>query len=122
MGYRFDIAIAVHKSIIARDLIDPIIPEVLKEEPFQDIGEARHWLLCGWKFYDSYQEVQDIQNFFDALDEESIQEPNSTYQYAVYGALRIGEDDDDVQSWGDPQEYQIYLNRSISSPFVGEVL
>ena len=42
MGYRSDIAIAVHKSIIARDLIDPIIPEVLKKEPFQDIGEARY--------------------------------------------------------------------------------
>ena len=119
MGYRSDIAIAVHKTIIARDLIDPIIPEVLRIESFQDIGEARYWLLSGWKFYDSYQEVQDIQNFFNTLDEESIQEPNSTYEYAVYGAIRIGESDDDVESWGDPNEYQICLNRSISTPFVG---
>ena len=119
MGYRSDIAIAVHKTIIARDLIDPIIPEVLRKEPFQDIGEARYWLFSGWKFYDSYQEVQDIQNFFDALDEESIQAPNSTYQYAVYGAIRIGVNEDDVQSWGDPNEYQIYLHRAIRAPFVG---
>lgn len=119
MGYRSDIAIAVHKNIIARDLIYPIIPKVLKEEPYKDIGEARYWLLSGWKFYDSYQEIQDIHNFFDALDEESIQEPNSTYRYAVYGALRIGENDDDVQTWGDPFEYHIRLNRAISSPFVG---
>lgn len=119
MGYRSEIAIAVHKNIIARDLIDPIIPKVLKEKPFRDIGEARYWFLYGWKFYDSYQEVQDIENFFNALDEESIQVPNSTLQYAVYGALRIGENDDDVQTWGDPLEYHIRLNRSISSPFVG---
>lgn len=100
-------------------MIDPIIPEVLRKEPYRDIGEARYWLLSGWKFYDYCQETQDIQNFFYALDEESIQEPNSTYQYAVYGALRIGEKDDDVQTWGDPFEYHIRLNRSISSPFVG---
>lgn len=120
MGYRSDIAIAVHKKIIALDLINPIIPEVLKKEPYKDNMYTRYWFLSGWKFYDSYPEVRAIQEFFDALDEmEQIELPNATYTFAPYGALRIGEDDDDVQIWGDPNEYQIYLNRSISSPFVG---
>ena len=50
MGYRSDIAIAVHKTIIARDLIDPIIPDVLKKEPFQDIKEADTGYFLGGNF------------------------------------------------------------------------
>lgn len=120
MGYRSDIAIAVHKKIIALDLINPIIPDVLKKEPHEDKGNTRYWYLSGWKFYDSYPEVQAIEEFFDALDDmDQIEEPNSTYVMAPYGALRIGENDDDVESWGDPNEYQIFLSRSIDSPFTG---
>lgn len=120
MEYRSDIAIAVHKKIIALDLINPIIPEVLKKEPYEDREDVRYWFLSRWKFYGSYPEVQAIQEFFAALDEmDQVEAPNSTYTFAPYGALRIGENDDDVEYWGDPNEYRIFLSRSIDSPFTG---
>jgi hypothetical protein len=120
MGYSSDIAIAVHKNVIALDLIDPIIPDALKNEPYQDKGDARYWYLSGWKWYQGYPEVASIEQFFDLLDEKAdlIHLPAGNV-FESYGALRIGEDDNDVQTWGDPGSYDIYLKRGIDAPFIG---
>ena len=121
MGYRSDIAIAIHKNIVARDLIDPIIPDALKNEPHQDNGDTRYWYLSGWKWCRGYLEVAAIEKFFDLLNEEGFQIFNQEHEYSIYpyGAIRIGEDDDDVENWGDPSHYDIHLSRSIQSPFTG---
>lgn len=125
MGYRSSICIAIHKSIVVQDLIAPIIPDCLKDEPWHDINNARYWKLDDWKWYDNYPDVQAIGAFFEALDE--IEEIKSNYDtelnpelatitMSVYGALRIGEEDGDNQEWGTPYDYDIYINRSIDSP------
>lgn len=121
MGYRSDIAIAIHKNIVARDLIDPIIPDALKDEPYSDEEDTRYWYLSGWKWYQEYSDVTSIERFFDLLNEFELQSLNQeeTHFIAPYGAIRIGEDDDDVETWGDPSYYGIYLSRSIQSPFTG---
>jgi len=121
MGYRSDIAIAVHKNIFSLDLIHACIPEILKKEPHTQVGDAFYWFLSGWKWYEGYAEIQAIESFFNYMDAQvdPIKINNGDFTYSPYGALRIGADDDDVQSWGDPNEYQIYLQRSIDSPFTG---
>lgn len=121
MGYRSNIAIAIHKNIVAEDLINPIIPEALKKEQHLDYGESRYWFLSGWKWYEGYQEVAAIEAFFNYMDEivDPIKTEGTSFTYSPYGALRIGEDRDDVQVWGDPDEYDIFLDRSINTPFPG---
>lgn len=121
MGYRSDIAIAIHKNIVAEDLINPIIPEALKKEQHLDYGESRYWFLSGWKWYEDYPEVAAIEAFFNYMDEnvDPIKTEGTSFTYSPYGALRIGDDDDDVENWGDPSQYDIHLSRSIQSPFTG---
>lgn len=117
MGYRSDITIAIHKSIIARDLIAPIIPAVLKQEPSVSSQNAVYWQLKGWKWYASYTEVQDLINFFVFLDDEpEIQNDTCSYPFAVYGFIRIGENDDDVEEQGEPSVYDMQLERFVSVP------
>lgn len=124
MSYRSDLVIAVHKQIITEDLINPIIPVALKNEPFCDTELARYWKLEGWKWYESYPEVQEIEAFFNRLDEHELPirtsnvDPTLQFEIGPYGALRIGEDHDDSQQWGDPGEYGVHLKRTIVSPFI----
>ena len=119
MGYRSDVVIAVHKSVLASDLVNPIIPKCLKEQPHHDTKDARYWVIEGWKWYDSYPEILEIEEFFKHLDEEFARIPDSDspgYTNGVYGAIRIGEEFGDSDTWGDPSDYEIYVNQSIDYP------
>jgi hypothetical protein len=104
MGYRSDLVIAVRKEIIAADLINPTIPAVVKELSWSSTDAARYYFIEGWKWYDSYPEVRDIEAWFDAMALED------------FGAMRIGEDDNDTETWGSPYDFEIYLSRSIAAP------
>jgi len=106
MGYTSTIVIAVKKEVIARDLIDPQIPKCLKEIEYKindQIGAA-YWELDSWKWYHTYQEVQEIERWFDSMEFED------------FGAIRLGEDDNDSQTWGSPYDFDICINRWISHP------
>ena len=116
MGYCSDITIAIHKNIVAMDLISPIIPKALKDEKHTDYENGRYWLIEQWKWYDNYPEIQEIEAFFKKLDSMEAIETDSAFNIEVYGALRVGEHEDDIQTWGAPHDYEIYLNRSIDSP------
>jgi hypothetical protein len=104
MGYQSDIVIAIRKSIVAEDLISPCIPAVIKELNSASTDEAVYYFIEGWKWYTSYPEVQEIEAWFESMD------------YEDFGAMRIGEDDNDTETWGSPYEFEIYLSRSISAP------
>jgi hypothetical protein len=104
MGYRSDIVIAINKSILAQDLIAPCIPSVIKELNSASTDDATYYFIEGWKWYDSFPEVQEIEAWFDSMNSED------------FGAMRIGEDDTDTETWGCPYEFEIYLSRSINTP------
>ena len=57
-----------------------------------------------WKWYDSYQEIRDIEAWFNSMDD------------AEFGAMRMGEDDNDTETWGQPYDFDICLNRYLSCP------
>lgn len=106
MGYTSTIVIAVKKEVIARDLIDPKIPACLKEIEYKandQIG-AVYWELDSWKWYSTYQEVQEIEAWFNSMEFED------------FGAIRLGEDDNDSQAWGSPYDFDMHINRWISHP------
>lgn len=114
MGYRSDVVFAVDKHVLALDLINPILPEVLRKEPYIDTDSARYWQFDGWKWYSGYEEVSSINNFMADLDELDI--PDTVLRGTLYAGARIGEDVDDVETWGDYWEYDIEVVRTIHSP------
>lgn len=137
MGYRSQIAIAVDKHIITQDLIHPLIPPVLRFEEERKITDAGcFWVLEDWKWYDNDPDVRDILRFFDELDDmprftykverthlvkyHNDKGPPSDlveYTQAAYGAIRIGEDNDDSEYWGSPEEYEMYTERHLITPY-----
>ena len=120
MGYCSEVVIAVRKEILAEDLIHPVIPKELRELSCQVIGDALYWHLPSWKWYSSYPEIQEIEEFFTMLSErEPINEgadKDSTDTSPWFGALRMGEDGNDVQTWGDPYEFDIHVQRFVEYP------
>jgi len=137
MGYRSQIAIAVDKHIITQDLIHPLIPPVLRFEEERRITNAGcFWVLEDWKWYDSDSDVRDILRFFDEMDDmprftykiertHLVKHHNDKgtpsdlveYTQAAYGAIRIGEDNDDSDYWGSPGEFEIYTDRRLVTPY-----
>ena len=117
MGYRSDIVIGVGKEVLVRHLLSPCIPSALMNEPYTTIDDVVYWRLEGWKWYEGYDEVIEILDFFRLLDnwlDEGVEKYLNETHVSLYGALRIGEDDDDMETWGCPGDFDIYLERSIS--------
>jgi hypothetical protein len=104
MGYRSSLVIAVRKEVIAADLINPTIPAIIKELSTASTDRAVYYFIEHWKWYSSYPEVQAIEAWFETLD------------YEDFGAMRIGEDDNDTETWGSPGDFEIWLSRSIDAP------
>lgn len=121
MGYTSSAVIAVHKTILAEDLINPIIPDALKEEsPFVQVYDtdlARYWVINGWKWYQGYPDIKAIEDFFKELsDRPEVTSHYNESSIMVFGALRMGEDSDDIEEWGEPFSYDIGSVRYISHP------
>jgi hypothetical protein len=109
MGYRSDIIIAIKNDVRARHLIAPEIPACLTndESIVQSVDERTgtlYFRIEGWKWYDSYEEIRAIEAWFESMADDE------------FGAMRMGEDDDDNQTWGQPYDYDICLNRYLSCP------
>lgn len=104
MGYRSDVVIAIRKEVLAQDLVNPTIPSVIKQLSTASTKDAIYYFINDWKWYDSYPEVQKIKDWFDSMNLED------------FGAMRIGENDDDTETWGSPYDFEIYVSREISTP------
>ena len=82
-----------------------------------------------WKWYDSYSEIQEIQAWFDWLEDEE-ENPHKPKEYArdkdnkpimedcpAFGGIRIGEDSTDIQEWGYPSDFDLYVSVAIQTPY-----
>ena len=120
MGYSSEVVIAVRKEILVEDLISPVIPKALRDEPHKLQGDVVYWHMPSWKWYESYPEIQEIEAFFAMLNErEPINEgadKDGTDTSPWFGAIRMGEGDDDIQTWGKPYEFDIQVQRLIDFP------
>lgn len=109
MGYRSDIIIAIAKEVRTRHLITNEIPACLMNDN-SVVKEAResdgtlYFRIESWKWYDSYPEIREIESWFESMADDE------------FGAMRMGEDDDDNQTWGQPYDFDICLNRYLSCP------
>lgn len=121
MGYCSEIVIAVRKEILAEDLIHPVIPKELRKSVHQVIGDALYWHIPSWQWYQRYPEIQEIEAFFAMLNaREPINEgadKDGADTSPWFGALRMGERHDDIQTWGDPYEFDIRVQRFVEYPW-----
>ena len=119
MGYRSDVAIAIHKDLQG-DFLTFLNTEKLMAEIFgdrsdfhldKDYQDEGHWLFTcnGVKWYttwDEYADIQMFEKFMDAMDEKHDHS-------AQYRFVRIGEELDDVEHRGDWFASDIHVKREI---------
>ena len=115
MGYRSDVRFAMRKEQYLKCQLLDNIPSAIKELTPIACDDALYWEINSWKWYDSYPEVQQINEWFEWLDAEN--DLRDKGEYAIFGGMRMGEDNDDTQYWGYPSDFDIYLSRSISVPY-----
>ena len=121
MGYRSDLTAVFYApkehAPVLKLYVDENFPEALKSdlEPI-DNGRYQGYKFegRGWKWYDSYPEVQEFQkfvaNYLELAEQEEIR--------WAYEFVRVGEDTDDVEeTYSDYADYQVRVVRSIESEF-----
>ena len=111
MGYRSDVGFA------CTPMVKQVIEQVCEwDSEFKElIGYASdeshgtddgRWLWNSVKWYPDFPDVQIMENLMVILDNSEM--------YDEYGLIRIGEEQDDMETKGSPYEFDMYLNRSIS--------
>ena len=108
MGYRSDGVLAITKEGLAKLLIHDVrMPEILSEMKSSVVGDHHYWTYQGFKMYEQYPDVAELHQWLDFLEE--------TVGVEDFAYIRLGEDDDDILSMGDPYEFDIHIERSIST-------
>ena len=119
MGYRSDVAIAIHKDLQG-DFLTFLNTEKLIAEIFGDRSDFTldkdyqgegHWLFtCSdvkwYSNFDDYKDIQMFEKFMDAMEE--VIEKRDKFRF-----LRIGEEIEDIEYRGDWHESEIHFQRSI---------
>jgi len=119
MGYRSDVAIAIHKDIHGEFLAflntERLMADIFGDRSSfnldKDFQADGHWLFTAdsIKWYETWDEYADIQmfaKFFEAMDEA-----NGTIQ--KYRFIRVGEQNDDVEERGQWFDSDIHVKRTI---------
>ena len=111
MGYRSDVCIGISKEVKAWALINDNWPSLLDEADSTDEEVmATFYNYKGWKWYLSFPEVEEIHDFFRALEEQYKDDPKCDWPYAF---VRIGEETDDIETKGNPWDFGIEIRRTI---------
>lgn len=107
MGYRSDIVIALKQEVITRNLLTNEIPKIVlesfnrKDENVDNSLTVYYYYLEGFKWYTEYPEVLAVEDWLNSMN------------YEEFGAVRLGEDFEDVEYWGNPGEFNIYPRQHI---------
>ena len=104
MGYRSEVYLRIAEPLVevvddARKL-DENLDKMLSEGA--TLGKEKTdftWEYTKW--YDTYPEVQAVENLLDMLQDDD------------YGFIRVGEEEGDIESKGHPSEYDMYINTSV---------
>lgn len=120
MGYRSDVILALGPEVMPQFMVtmakSPKARELCwsdHDEMIKDYSGEKGAFLFRWtgiKWYDSYEEIQAIQDFVDWCENESIEvEGKEVDASDYYRFVRIGEemDDNEVQGWG----FDIHIER-----------
>jgi hypothetical protein len=119
MGYRSQVMFAVTEAAYNKHA-NQNVREALKDcdRAFEIEGAAQdheglppknnkiyYFYWDNVKWYPDYEDVKIVEDFIQKCEEDGD-----------CGFLRIGEDEGDIERRGEPNEYEIYVTCSISSP------
>lgn len=119
MGYRSTVKFAIRKDVYLKCQLLQNLPSPLTELEAVPLKEAIYWSIEGWKWYQNYPEIQAMEEWFNWLADEDENPPQKVphgYDQAAFGGIRIGEDYNDVEIWGNPADFDIYVNTVIETP------
>lgn len=119
MGYRSDVAIAIHKDLQG-DFLTFLNTEKLMAEIFGDHSDFHldkdyqgegHWLFTAdeIKWYSHWEDIQMFENFMDEMDK------GDQNKWGKYRFIRIGEEIDDTEFRGEWYDSNIYVRREIKA-------
>ena len=133
MGYTSTVIFGIRKDVYLKCMLLQNIPKCLQQSDngvtITPHNENMYWEIQGWKWYESYPEIQEIYAWFDWLEdyEENPHKPVEYFRdkdnkpiignYPAFGGIRIGEDSTDIQEWGYPSDFDLYVSVSIYTPF-----
>ena len=120
MGYRSDVAIAIHKDLHG-EFLTFLNTERLMADIFgdrsdfhldKDYQDEGHWLFTAdsikwYTTWDEYADIQMFEKFMDAMDEKFDHS-------AQYRFIRIGEELEDIEHRGDWCDSDIHVKREIA--------
>jgi hypothetical protein len=119
MGYRSDLVLCIRTEKVAelktryavgecpdaKQLFEPY-PEGFFET-VEEGDDFYTWRTYSTKFYDSYTDVRALLNLFELMEEEEEEgEP-------PYAMIRLGEEETDIEYYGAPYEFEMYVSRDI---------
>lgn len=103
MGYRSEVVVKFSEkaSEVVKGFykMDKQIKELIDAADFCDDFSSIHWTYIKW--YDSYEDITAFMDMLDQIGDEN------------YGMIRLGDDFDDMEYYGDPPSFDMYVNRSI---------
>ena len=119
MGYRSEVAIAIHKDLQG-EFLTFLNTEELMAQIFGDMSDFNldkdyqgegHWLFtCNsvkwYTNFDDYKDIQMFEDFMNAMDEKDDHQEK-------YRFLRIGEEIEDIEYRGDWWESELFVRREI---------
>ncbi len=112
MGYRSQVTVGMLKTYYVEcSLITLTLPKLLIEHKPKTLGEFVYWEIEDIKWYHDYPDVAECMKFFDMLVDDL---PYKNEQ--VFGAIRLGEESNDIEEWGSPHQYDIYVISQLTSP------
>jgi len=119
MGYRSEVVIAVRKEVKAWALIaNKPWPKAFNDADEFTGATAIYYRFDWVKWSDEFNDVAEVNHFLAALDEEcpEIQDPDvaRNYQVSTFGFLRVGEELGDVETYGDPSEFNLWAHTVIA--------
>ena len=129
MGYRSEVILAVHKSLMGKFLAKISQTSTTKEFVFSRAEVIENYkgegnFLFRWqdvKWYEGYEDIDTIHGFMHDVDEmerwiPSANFPDGRARYAdeLFKFIRIGEDIGDCEERGHAFESDIYMTRGIT--------
>lgn len=117
-----ELVIAIHKEAYTKATLTNNIPRLLKHIDGKSYEDALYWRFYDIEWTSTQRELTD---FFQFLSEEShvniyVTQPGQVkvplYSKECYAALRLGEAENDCESWGSPDDYAIGFKRELSVP------
>ena len=119
MGYRSDVAIAIHKDLQG-EFLTFLNTEELMAQIFGDLSDfgldkdfqgEGHWLFTAGQIkwytnWDDFGDIQMFEKFFEEMDKRS--ETEGKYRF-----LRVGEELEDIEYRGDWWESELHVSREI---------